>query len=64
MAAKEKKPTPRPPQPRWTSGSMWFVSAHVPDGANYVDMFTKWVEHAKVEASIAYLSGHWQHSYI
>ena len=27
-----------------------------------MDMFTKWVEHAKVEASIAYLSGHLVHA--
>ena len=31
--------------------------AHLPDAANYVDMFTKWLSPEKVERSIAYLSG-------
>ena len=30
---------------------------HVPDAANVVDMFTKWVSAAKVENSLAYLTG-------
>ena len=31
--------------------------AHVPDAANVVDMFTKWVPLAKVERSLAWLTG-------
>ena len=31
--------------------------AHLPDAANHVDMFTKWVNAAKLATSIAYLSG-------
>ena len=30
---------------------------HVPDAANVVDMFTKWVSASKVESSLAYLTG-------
>ena len=30
---------------------------HLPDATNFVDMFTKWVKAAKVEESIAYLTG-------
>ena len=31
--------------------------AHIPDVANFVDFWTKWVAEAKVEASVAYLTG-------
>ena len=31
--------------------------AHLPDAANHVDMFTKWLNAAKVAASVDYLSG-------
>ena len=33
------------------------VMAHVPGAANIVDFLTKWVDAAKVESSIAFLTG-------
>ena len=36
--------------------------AHLPDAANHVDMFTKWLDATKVATSLAYLTGAVAHS--